>query len=37
MKHEIQALHNTPHLGTTGSHELVPSRYALLVGEIDVS
>ena len=37
MKHEIQTLHNTPHLGTTGSDELFPSRYALRVGEIDVS
>ncbi|WP_027574593.1 MBL fold metallo-hydrolase [Bradyrhizobium sp. WSM1743] len=29
-------VHNTPHLGTSKPEELVPSRYALKVGEIDV-
>ncbi len=30
------SLDSTPHLGTAGPDELVPSRYALRVGEIDV-
>src|SRR3546814_14891106 len=29
-------LHNTSHLGRPGTNDLVPSRYALRVGEIDV-
>src|SRR5882762_2536133 len=35
MKHET-LLENTSHLGRPGLDELVPSRYALRVGEIDV-
>src|SRR5262249_20325589 len=31
-----KSLDNTSHLGTPGHDELVPSRYALRVGEIDV-
>ena len=30
------SLDNTSHLGRAGPDELVPSRYALRVGEIDV-
>jgi len=36
MEQQILSLDNTSHPGRPGSDELVPSRYALRVGEIDV-
>src|SRR5262245_27627457 len=36
MDESLSSLDNTPHVGRPGADELVPSRYALRVGEIDV-